>query len=42
MIYKIKLVDPYDKELISGIQQEQQDQQRLKELYDNLLMLGYI
>ena len=42
MIYKIKILGSYDKELIEKIQQQHKDKvEGISELYDNLYMVGY-
>ena len=42
MLYKIKLIGSYDKNLIEKIQQEHKEKvQGIYELYDNLYMVGY-
>lgn len=41
MIYKIKILGDYDKELIESIKQEHKDKQEgICEIYDNLYMKG--
>ena len=41
MIYKIKILGSYDKELIESIKQEHKDKQEgVYEIYDNLYVVG--
>ena len=43
MIYKIKLLGDYNKELIESIKQEHKDKQEgIYEIYDNLYAVGII
>lgn len=41
MIYRIKILSNYNKDLLKRIKQDNKDKQELMELYNNLIDLGY-